>query len=349
MWIKGIFKIVSLLIIFFLVLELLARMEDKVRWQAPLFQNYSWENLFTVDDLGRHGRPYGRFEKWQLNNLGFRSDQNISSKKENDVIRIVVLGASETFGLYESPQKDFVSQLQEELNSSKPRRYEVINVSCVGISLVRMSDYYEKFVRGLNPDIVLIYPSPAFYLDEEEPSLSQTKASNQKFEFRVMGKIKRQVKKFIPQKIQYWMRQLTLKKMLVAKPKDWQWTKVPEERVDLYKKHLEFFIHQTLKDQKNIFILTHANRFSGELSQDDQFQLSAWQTFYPRALTGVLMDMEQRANEVIRQEANFQNVFVMDAANQLTDDKYFADFVHWTDQGAKRLADYATQEILKVK
>src|SRR5271170_6270728 len=78
--------------------ELGARLDDRFFEQIPFSANPSSDDLSTRDQLGRHGTPFARFKKWRLNNLGFRGP-DIARQATRGVPRILILGASETFGL----------------------------------------------------------------------------------------------------------------------------------------------------------------------------------------------------------------------------------------------------------
>jgi hypothetical protein len=58
----------------------------------------SFSVLFEEDSNGVHYNiPNARYEKWEINSLGFRGKEIDLEKKEGQ-IRIVCLGVSETFG-----------------------------------------------------------------------------------------------------------------------------------------------------------------------------------------------------------------------------------------------------------
>ena len=76
--------------------EFAAREADKITYSAPFWGDYSLDTLFTVDELGKRGRPNASYEKWRLNEAGYRGPA-----LRSNTYRIVCLGSSETFGLYE--------------------------------------------------------------------------------------------------------------------------------------------------------------------------------------------------------------------------------------------------------
>lgn len=82
------------------------------------------------------------------------------------VTRVMLLGASELFGLYENPGNKLSDQLQEML----PDGYEVINASLFGMSLPRIKQLYQSYLRQFQPRISVVYPNPMFYLERRPPS-----------------------------------------------------------------------------------------------------------------------------------------------------------------------------------
>ena len=90
--------------------------------------NKLYSILVEVDGNGiPQNIPSARYGKWGINSLGFRGKEIDMEKKEGQ-IRILCFGVSETFGFYESKDKEWPSQLGEILGDKFPR-VEVINVS----------------------------------------------------------------------------------------------------------------------------------------------------------------------------------------------------------------------------
>ena len=83
---------------FLLVLEVATRVEQRVRFDAPLWGTYTYNSrLFTTDRFGRTGQPYGAYEQWHMNNYGMRGP-DVARDKPAGTLRIVVLRATETKG-----------------------------------------------------------------------------------------------------------------------------------------------------------------------------------------------------------------------------------------------------------
>src|SRR5712664_1625363 len=82
--------------------EVTARIEDYIRRGVPIMHTPDRTvDLVLHDKLGIRGRPNGRYGRWQLNSAGFRGPE-IARQPIAGCHRVIVLGASDSFGLYES-------------------------------------------------------------------------------------------------------------------------------------------------------------------------------------------------------------------------------------------------------
>lgn len=170
-------EVLALAILFAFSFEAACRVEDWVQFRTPIFAlERSQLDLLVRDTLGMHGRPGGRFQKWSLNAFGMRGSE-VSLVKPPQVLRVVTAGASETFGLYESPGNEYPRQLEDTLNArlADPRaacgewHAQVLNAAMPGMSLPTIDQDIRLRVRPLNPDFVVLYATPAGYLDDAVP------------------------------------------------------------------------------------------------------------------------------------------------------------------------------------
>ncbi len=123
--------------------EVCARVEDYVEDGAPIFGNYGMSSMLTEDTDGVVGRPYGHFGKWKLNALGYRGPDI-----HKDTVKIICVGASETFGMYESLGMEYPRQLEQVMRARHPElQVEVINVAYAGQSLRTSSHRVDKVYR----------------------------------------------------------------------------------------------------------------------------------------------------------------------------------------------------------
>jgi len=351
---KGVWG-VAYVVVFGCVLELCARVDDWVRWRAPLWGHYSYALLQVQDAMGIHSRPNARFEKWRINAHGFRSPETTMAKPEG-VVRVMVIGASETFGLYESPGKDYPTQMQEVLDVAAPGRYEVLNAGCAGMTTPRFVDYYPVWLAKFAPDIVVIYPSPSSYVEVDPPELGvPMRAGSPRHlpeTLRLIGKTKIVLKRFVPARLQTRLREFLLARKTRERPPDWFWQEPPADRPEVYREHIAALIEAIRANgAPQIILATHATRFPEERedwTDQDRMLMAAWRKFYPKALANCLLEMEERGNEVVFELGEQYGVSVVDLASAVpAQGEYFGDFAHFSDKGARKVANALVRQILR--
>ncbi len=326
-------------ILFVVVLEVCARLDDYFAFCAPILGVYSNENLYENDQLGQRGRPFARYRKFQLNEFGYRGPQF-----EKDTVHLVTFGSSETFGLYESDDNEYPRQLERELNAYAGKaRYQVINVAYPGLTLATATLRIPEIVARTHPKIALIYPSPAFYIDT--PPWHLGKGAQEKkqsvFEFRINDRLRSVGKTALPECVQTSLRRWEIRRSIGPEP---VMDRVPEEAVTRFRKDLIEMITALRANSVQPILMTHATIFGAAPKQPDRAMLVAWRKFYPKLKEEGFLDLERRMNEAIRQLAMQQNVTLVDIAREIPPgQEYFADFVHFSDAGAalmaKRLAE----------
>lgn len=340
--------------LFVLVLELGARIDDLIQWDVPLDAAYSHEGLYVTDSLGRHNRPNAQFEKWRINSHGFRGP-DISLKK-GDKTRIVVVGASEAFGLYESPGMEFSAQMQKMLDTKNPGNYQVLNAASAGMTPTRIAHYYENWIELFDPDILIFYPSPSFYLDIKPPPsriesrptpLDATELTG--LSFRLKRKVMVVLKRFIPETIQVYIMQMMIERYVNSNPVGWVFESPSPERLQLFREHVSALIEQIKRSGTKVVLATHANRFSVSLDSEDRRHLRGWRKFFPRASEDCLLVMDSAANNIILELGRQHQVSVVDISSLVPKSReHFADFAHFTDEGARLVASALTDEVLRI-
>jgi hypothetical protein len=161
---------IVLAVVFAVLFEATCRAEDWVLYRMPFFSPYqSMEELLLRDKDGMHGRPNAQFQKWIMNGLGLRGPPT-SMTPHAGVIRIITVGASETFGLRESPDHDFPRQLEDSLNRQlaarrceiAPRqRFEVLNAAFAGMTMPTIEQDIRRRLVRYRPSMIVAYiPSP---------------------------------------------------------------------------------------------------------------------------------------------------------------------------------------------
>ena len=340
--------------VFVAMLECCVRCDDWIRWGAPIFGRYSHEILWQPTAWGRGGRPNAKFEKWEINSQGYRSGE-ISRDKQSHEIRVLVMGASETFGLYESSGHAFPELLDEDLNRAFPGCYKVINTGFPGMSLPRMYEFFQAVAEDLHPDIVVVYPSPQFYLDAKPPAETFTNRNSLeqktecKFELRLKRKLTIALKRILPSSLQTFIRRLNVAYVRVRLGVNKAWETPPPNRLKAFHVHLERLVQKIKAIGCDVILATHANRFGTSLDCDDDFDMYAWIAHYPSATPGGMLKMEESANDIIRDIAEKYRLPVADLANIVSGrSENFADFSHFTDEGSYRVAEILSKAVVNL-
>lgn len=347
------------------VAEAVSRLDDWIFQGVPFLASPDRERDLTLhDELGVRGRPNGHFKKYKLNEFGFRGPP-ISKEKPNGVLRIMVIGASETFGLYESEGNEFPAWLAKILQPSSvevadakavgkppPPKIEVINAAVAGMALPTLTQYYEKWASQFHPDIVVIYPSPQFYLDNEVPIPAKppTTPPADIVRSRFLERLKDTAKQsdLIKAARVWWI----LNRERSLKSDDWFFRTVPQDRVDAFTKDLIKLLAAVAQSGATPVLVTHGfktPREPEEQTDQDLRELSAYRIFFPRAEPGVLPRFDHAANFAMIEYAtprlngdadwDWSGIPLIDAAKELDGQReLFADPTHFNDEGSKKLA-----------
>ncbi len=155
---------VSFVLAFLFALELSTRIDQAIGFDVPLLGIYSYDHvLFEHDEYGVRGRPHARYEKWALNGLGLRGPE-AEAKPTPGRMRVVALGASETFGLFESEGHEWPRVLERELIASG-RQAEVLNGALAGMTVGAQLRHFRHRLLPLSPDIVVWVVHHAAFAD----------------------------------------------------------------------------------------------------------------------------------------------------------------------------------------
>jgi len=356
---------IGLAFVFALVLELTCRIEDWVTYRAPLFSTYtSINDLVVRDSDGMHGRPNARYLKWAMNGLGTRGPA-ASVTPAPGTVRVITVGASETFGLRESPGREYPRQLEDSLNArlargecrgTPPRKYEVLNAGFPGMGLPTVDQDLRIRLPRLKPAIVVVYPTPAQYLQDEVPfapppdSAAHPSAPplSQALRPRTFDRMHEQIKQVLPEWLKTRLREIETREMVHNQPKDWRFTSIPPERLAAFEADLRHVIGTIHKIGAVPVLVTHGNMFMGRQTQDQDEMLVAWEKFYPRATGRTIMAFDTTARTVTLRIGADSGVTTIDAAKQLetVPVSAFGDFVHFTDLGSSHMAKIVSEGVL---
>jgi hypothetical protein len=352
---------ILILVVCLVSFETATRMDDWVRFGAPPWSPVAVEEeLLTRDSLGEHGKPHARFQKWALNNLGMRGPAVVIVKPAR-LLRVVTAGASETFGLYESLDREYPRQLEDSLRSALTRdhcdgvRVEVLNAAIFGMTLPSVDQDLRTRVRPLHPDVVVLYPTPAQYLADSTPRAATPAGVSEQdtatwyavLRPRAVSRLRDQVKGMLPAWTMTLLRQQIIDANISGRSKDWRFLAVPDERLASYDRDLRHIIGTIRAIGARPVIMTHANLFMAPVRADTgerSAQLIAWQRSYPRATAPVLPAFDSAAAAVTLRAARDSDVPAVDLAAAIRDmpppraTEIFRDYAHFSDAGSAMVA-----------
>jgi hypothetical protein len=356
---------IGIALCFLFVLELTCRIEDWVTFRTPVLSRYtSIEDLVIRDSDGMHGRPNARYQKWVMNGLGLRGP-SASLVPAAGTIRVITVGASETFGLMESPGREYPRQLEDSLASRAAlvcplpyrARFEVLNAGFAGMGVPTIDQDVLNRLRRLKPDIIVAYPSAVAYLEENAPVAARPDSSGSRAPLswvralhpRFLGRLREQIKQIIPDAIKTRLRNIQTASEVRGQPAGWRYDSIPEDRLRRYDSDLRHLVGSIRAIGATPILVTHANVFRGRPDVDAN-ALQAWEKFYPRATGPTIIAFDSAARATTLAVGADLRVPVVDAAERLAlgPRAAFGDMVHFTDTGAAEMADILASKILSV-
>lgn len=333
-------RIVGAAVLALITLEVSARVDDYVTHGAPLAGYFDIQTIYEYDELGRRGKPNAEYLKWKLNSLGFRGPE-----LEPEKLTVAVLGASETFGMYESDDLEFPRQLETILRERFGDAVQVANIAYAGMSVGQALLRLDETLESVQPDLLVVYPSVAAYADapKGEWRLGKQPQRPRLAVFRIYERMRDLLKNTIPEWLQTEIREMQAEQSKQA-AKGWQ--ALPEANVRRFEAELNDLVERTEAFGAEVALVTHATRFGDRVLPEERPFLIAWRKFYPQLAEDGFLDMERRLNAVVRDAAEERGLPLIDAAKKMEPGaENFVEFVHFTDQGARRLAELIAEGI----
>jgi lysophospholipase L1-like esterase len=335
--------------------ECVARLDDWIFQDVPFLASPDRErDLIAMDRDGvPRGRPNGRFKKYKLNSLGFRGPE-MSADKPANTIRVFVLGASETFGLYESDDHEYPALLREAFKSSASNgvRIEVVNTAMAATPLPVLTEYWRSFLKDLHPDVVLIYPSPPFYVDNEPPKGMAERGGDARaadetaapLRSRFLERLKDTAKQ--PEWIRSLRARYVLARELAGKDDAWFFRTVPGDRLERYRRDLEALASEIAASGARPIVITHAFKTPSPPEPRDLAELNAYRIFFPRAEPAVIPAFDAAARQATIDLGRERGWPVIDASAELSGKRdLFADPVHFNDDGSRAMAELLARQL----
>jgi hypothetical protein len=337
--------------------ELTARLDDWWFHDIPFWSQPSYDDLFMVGPDGlRRGKPEAHFQKWQMNSFGFRNAE-ISLHPGRQIRRVILLGASETFGLRESPGKEFAAQLADR---ARPHAMEIVNAALPGITITTLKPYWERWVSRFDASTVIIYPSTHLFLscDEWQDSPAPTAAPGQKrtarfrrlhlSDLRIFGRAMSMG--IEPRFVVRWSNDRQTARIVAQHPPSWVYTAAPETCLTRFNRDLIELVDAIQRTGATVIVCTQALQASRHPGPEDMQELESFRIFSPRASARVIRDFVTRADALIRALPAIRHVRVVDVDRVLGGrHDAFGDLVHFNDQGASIVADLLLQSLIRAQ
>jgi hypothetical protein len=344
--------------IFVLTMEICARVDDRIKYDAPLLGTYTSARLSRRDAEGiNHNIPGNHFEKWRINSLGFRGEE-ISLAKPEGAKRVVCMGTSETFGLYESPEKEWPSQLAKMMEGNDP--FEIVNAAVVGLGLWKYVPYLRKYVLPLDPNIVILYANPFAYgvgadaFDRRQAAGGNGTDGKEKKRkislgiflsyWRIIPKIKESVRGLLPHEVLRSYRLYSVKKRIaeiesVRLNGKEVLDQAPEESMVRFKQDLKRVVRFLQERDIEVVLTTYPVLLCEDNMEDYSEMFLNHRVFYIELSLAGILDVSRKADEVIEEVASESGTGFIDMGRIVPKNaEYFADNVHYTDRGAELVA-----------
>ncbi len=316
------------------VLEVCARVDDWAKYRAPLLGPYTVDRLYETVDGVQQGKPYARYQSWQLNSLGLRGPE-----LSHGTHRVLCIGASETLGMLETPGKEYPRQLEEALRKLSPRRpVDVANLSYFGLTLATANRLLPHVMREAHPEVVVVYPSYGGYVARQSLLTQAGPPAERPPLLRLSEKLSDLIKSQLPPGLMTRLRHRQIDKYMKGRAPI---ERMPADRAEFLRYDLANLVATIRRGGAKPVLVTHATRFGGDHdAADREYFLVSWRKFYPLYSEQALLDMESQLNATVRAFAAENSVPLVDAAAALPGGaRYFTDHEHFTDAGATALAD----------
>jgi hypothetical protein len=302
--------------------------------------------MIAQDTFGIRGKPHGHFGRWNLNSDGFRGPE-LASSPPPGCTRVMILGASESFGHDESPGQEYPAQLADSLQSAGC--FEVVNAAVIGLPLPGIERLWTNWASRYRPQIVVIYPTPSFYLDSmapkaRRPTGATSVVGSPLWASRMLQRA-RSVR-ILPRFVGLWWRRHNQRLNDVRHASDWLFREAPPERIAQFTLDLDSLVRQVRRLGAHPILVTHATRFHRPLAGDDQAVLDDWRRFAPRATGPTILAFEDSARAAVGTIAARLETPLVDASRLMGGNpQWFTDHQHFSNAGAGYLAGLLAHQI----
>jgi lysophospholipase L1-like esterase len=329
-------------------LEFTVRLDDWAQFGVPLSAPaVAMSELAVRDSLGFHARAGVHYRQYRINRWGFRGSDVDPATRNGSLV--FAAGASETFGLYESPGRDWPQQLQDSLQQCA-RPVHVLNAAFAGMSLPTVRQDFVRRLQPHAPAVWIYYPTPMQYLASPLPTAAEPLPGAieplSPWRSRALPRFRDAIKRGVPEPLLDLGRTLMTaraRKVDVITAR----TTVDQDRLDAFERDLRVLVGTVRGAGTTPILMVHANRFTDTTSLDARRMLTAWERFYPEYTGTAIVRFDAAAAERTRTVAADSGIMLVDPRARLRTlgPSAFRDFGHFNDSGAAAVAGEAARAL----
>ena len=287
-----------------------------------------------------------------MNALGLRGPE-IQASKASGTVRVATVGASETFGLYESPDQEWPRQLETRLRRGHPN-VEVLNASIAGMGLRRRLEFFQNRIVDLEPDVVLLMLEYSGYVgvvlaaarDSSRRVVEPSRASRDiSLSPRVIKRTVDAVVPRLPTPVQNTYRDLLVRFRIARlraelRGKFARFREVGDAEIREYEKDLTAFLELTKELGITPVILVPALLVTDASLRD-------FHSNFPQLANSWVLEALELFPSIARRIASEYGATVIDLSAALAGRKkeLMMDMFHFNDEGATVVADVIANEI----
>jgi len=328
-------------VIALIALEACTRIDDLLTAGASPFAAYNELTIYTTDNLGRIGKPFAGYLKWQLNSLGYRGPELTPGR-----IRIACLGASETFGLFESPGNEYPRQLERRLNAlTRAPLFDVVNASYVGMNAATHDVRVPYLLDRVHPRYALVYGSGASYVWLPWVKSIIPFSPPSPLELRVGTRAAQFAARILPEDVKQWRREKLVRNLARGFTVT---DTVSEANVERFSADLSRLLSDLRGCGISPILTTTAYRFQEPVTGSERYFLTMWRIYYPMLAEDGFLDMSRRMNDAVRMLAQKTGTPLIDLDRAMPrGPKYYGDFAHFTDAGAAEVGRIMSDTLIR--
>ncbi len=273
----------------------------------------------------------------ETNSLGFRGPE-IRVPKPAGTVRIAFLGASTTWCAEVSGNEKVWSHLVvEDLRRAFPRAdIDQVNAGVPGYVVRSSLKNFEHRVAPLQPDIVVIYHAT----NDMSAELRMLAAAE-----GVIGEAKVEPPSWLSNRSLLWNLAEKNFRIWIAQRKAER--KIDRLQVDAarlggaFRDDLVQLVRRAQREARVVAVATFAARLRSEQNDEERLQAAASALYYVPFMTPRgLLESYARYNQVIRQVARETGALLIEDEHGIPGDAgHFTDSVHFTDAGARAMAN----------